>query len=105
VDFTKLTLTERANHCQNIFREGEDAIPRCADNFNNNHACGLICCGHCPDYNQCEREKCERVWINPKLIMANPAGRIIYVVLATGRLVSGSVPCIISEAYDDNESP
>jgi hypothetical protein len=35
--------------------------------------------------------------------MDNPAGRLIYVVLATGRLVSGSVPCIISEAYDDNE--
>jgi hypothetical protein len=100
--FTEMTLAERANYCLNIYRPVKESVPKCADNFNDNSACGSICCGHCPDYNRCDREKCERVWIDPKLIMDNPAGRLIYVVLATGRLVSGSVPCIISEAYDDN---
>ncbi len=101
---TGMTLKERANYCLNIYNEGEGALPKCADNFNDNLTCGSICCGHCPDYNCCDKGKCKRVWIDPQQIMENPTGRIIYVVLSTGRLVSGSVPCIISEAYDDNES-
>ncbi len=104
MDFAEMTLKERANHCLNIYREEkEGSAPKCADNFNANEQCGYICCGHCPEYLVCSEKKCRQVWIDPRLVMDNPAGRVIYVVLETGRLVSGSVPCIISEAYDDNE--
>lgn len=104
MDFTKMTLQERANHCLNIYHEDrEGAAPKCADNFNSNESCGFICCGHCPDYSNCNEKKCWQVWIDPYLVTDNPTGRVLYVVLETGRLVAGSVPCIISEAYDDNE--
>lgn len=104
MDFSKMSLQERANHCQNIYlEEGDKGVPKCSDNFLDNQQCGNICCGHCPDYTACGEEKCRKVWINPRLIIENPVGRLIYVVLETGQLVSGSIPCIISEMYDDNE--
>lgn len=103
MDFTNMTLKERANYCLNIYDDKEGAIPKCADNFMQNQKCGYICCGHCPDYAGCNGEKCRQVWIDPRLIIDNPAGRLCYIVLETGRLVSGSVPCIISDMYDDNE--
>ncbi|TEB12635.1 hypothetical protein Psfp_03713 [Pelotomaculum sp. FP] len=102
MDFTGMTLPERANYCLNLYLEEGTAIPKCADHFNNNKTCGYICCGHCPSYTGCDLAKCKQVWIDPKLVIDNPAGRLIYVVLGDGRLVSGSVPCTISEMYDDN---
>ena len=63
--------------------------------------CGGICCGYA-DYTTCAGGKCRKVWINPRLIMDNPVGRLIYVELQP-KLVTGSVPCIISEMYDDNQ--
>ncbi|MFA4885291.1 MAG: hypothetical protein WC601_05890 [Desulfotomaculaceae bacterium] len=104
MDFENMTIPERADHCQNIYlKDGDKGVPKCSDNFLNNQQCDNICCGHCQDYLTCEEEKCRKVWINPRLIIADPVGRLIYVVLATGQLVSGSIPCIISEMYDDNE--
>lgn len=103
MDFTRMTLKERANHCLNIYQEDVKSTPKCADNFISNEQCGSICCGHCREYSNCKENKCRQVWIDPRLVMENPTGRVIYVVLETGRLVSGSVPCIISESYDDNE--
>jgi len=103
MDFTKMTLSERAGYCLNIYHTGKGKIPKCSDNFNENRECGGICCGHCPEYTGCGREKCRQVWLNPYLITDKPEGRLHYVVLATGRLVSESVPCLISEMYDDNE--
>lgn len=103
MDYTSMNLIERANCCLNIYYEdGEGATPKCSDNFNENQRCGYICCGHCPDYADCG-EKCRQVWIDPRRITDDPRGRLYYVVLETGRLVSGSIPCLISEMYDDNE--
>ncbi|BAF60854.1 hypothetical protein PTH_2673 [Pelotomaculum thermopropionicum SI] len=103
MDFKAMSLKERANYCLNIYYpEGKEMVPKCADNFNENEKCGYICCGHCPDYDACEEGKCKKVWIDPYLVTDDPKGRIHYVVLETGRLVSGSVPCLISEMYDDN---
>lgn len=103
MDFTGMTLKERADYCLNIYREdAEGTLPKCSDNFNDNKQCGYICCGHCPDYNGCG-QKCLRVWIDPGLLTSNPKGRLVYMLLETGRLVSGSIPCLISDAYDDNE--
>ena len=104
MDFTNMSVKERSSFCENIYHEGDDkGLPKCADHFLDNQDCGGACCGHCPDYASCEREKCRKVWINPRLIMDDPTGRLIYVVLETGELVTGSIPCIISEMYDDNE--
>lgn len=103
MDFTNMTLKERANHCLNIYDDKEGATPKCADNFMQNQKCDYICCGYCPDYTGCNEEKCRQVWIDARLIMDNPAGRLCYIFLETGRLVSGSVPCLISDMYDDNE--
>ena len=104
LDFRKMDLKERANLCQNIYRGDEgNKYPKCSDIFHDNQACGYICCGHCPDYSSCAKEKCNKVWIDPFKVMDNPTGRLIYVVLETGELVTGSIPCIISDMYDDNE--
>jgi hypothetical protein len=104
LDFTKMTVKERSSYCQNIYRnEGDEELPNCSDHLLDNQDCGSICCGYCPDYTTCDEEKCRKVWINPHMIMDNPVGRLIYVVLDTGQLVTGSIPCIISEMYDDNE--
>lgn len=104
MDFTKMSVKERAGCCQYIYTNERDTeLPKCSDNFLDNQDCGSICCGHCPDYDTCEAEKCRKVWIDPRLVIDNPVGRLIYVVLGTGELVSGSIPCIISEMYDDNE--
>lgn len=104
MDFTKMTVKERANYCQNIYdNEVNKELPKCSDHFLDNQDCGSICCGHCPGFEVCAKEKCRKVWINPRLVIDNPVGRLIYVVLETGELVSGSIPCIISEMYDDNE--
>lgn len=104
MNFTNLTMGERANLCLNIYQEEGVQAPKCSDTYNENRDCGYICCGHCPDYADCTRGKCSRVWIDPgKVTKENPTGRIYYVVLETGMLVSGSIPCIISEMYDDNE--
>jgi hypothetical protein len=102
VDFTGMTIPERANYCQNLYQEKGSATPKCADHFNINKSCDYICCGHCPDYKVCDRGKCTQVWIDPKLVIDNPAGWLICVTLDDGRLVSGTVPCTISEMYDDN---
>ncbi|MEG3069597.1 MAG: hypothetical protein HQP61_01810 [Peptococcaceae bacterium] len=104
MDFTKLSIKQRADLCENIYNNDRgNGPPKCADHFLDNQECGNICCGHCPHYTTCTKEKCRKVWINPRLVMDNPVGRLIYVDLATGELVTGSVPCIISEMYDDNE--
>lgn len=102
MDFTRMSIPERASYCQNLYREEGSAVPKCADHFNVNKTCGHICCGHCPDYENCDRVKCTQVWIDPKLVIENPTGRLIYVVLGDGRLVSGTITCTISEMYDDN---
>lgn len=102
MDFTRMTLPERASHCLHIYREEGAAMPKCADHFNNNKECGYICCGYCPDYIACDLVKCKQVWIDPRLVIENPTGRLIYVMLGDGKLVSGSIPCTISEMYDDN---
>lgn len=103
MDFTKMSLKERANYCLNIYNAGKEGeIPKCSDNFNENRECGYVCCGHCPEYATCSKGKCQQVWIDPHIITDRPEGRLYYVVLETGRLVSGSVPCLISEMYDDN---
>lgn len=102
MDFSKMTLKERANHCLHIYKEGgEGETPRCSDNFNDNQRCGYICCGHCPDYAACE-ERCRLVWIDPLRLTGDPRGRLYYIVLETGELVAGSIPCLISDMYDDN---
>jgi hypothetical protein len=99
-----MTVKERAGYCQNIYKDKSGMEPpKCSDFLLDNQECDNICCGHCHDYTACSREKCRKVWIDPTLIIDNPVGRLIYVVLETGQLVSGSVPCIISEMYDDNE--
>lgn len=104
MDFTVMTVKERAGLCQNIYDDiSGKRLPKCSDFLLDNQECDSICCGHCPDYTTCGREKCRKVWIDPTLIIDNPTGRLIYVVLETGQLVSGSIPCIISEMYDDNE--
>lgn len=104
MDFTKMSIKERADLCENIYNnEGDKGLPKCADHFLDNQDCGSICCGYCPDYATCGNEKCRKAWINPRLIMDNPVGRLIYVELETGKLITGSIPCIISEMYDDNE--
>lgn len=103
MDFTGMTLKERANECLYSYNRREGATSKCSDNFNHNQRCGYICCGHCPDYTACEEGKCRRVWIDPRRITDDPRGRLYYVVLETGQLVSGSIPCLISEMYDDNE--
>lgn len=102
MDFTGMTLQERANCCLNIYNEREGVNPKCSDNFNDNPQCGYICCGHCPDYAGCSEGKCKQVWIDPYRLTDDPRGRLYYVVLETGQLVSGSIPCLISEMYDDN---
>lgn len=103
MDFTKMSVKERAGFCENIYNKEDNETPNCSDHFLDNQDCGGICCGHCPGYDDCGKEKCRKVWINPRLIMDNPVGRLIYVVLESGELVTGSIPCIISEMYDDNE--
>lgn len=104
MDFTKMSAKERASLCENIYYDEKGkGFPKCSDHFLDNQDCGSICCGHCLDYAACGEEKCRKVWINPRLIMNDPVGRLIYVVLETGELVTGSIPCIISEMYDDNE--
>lgn len=102
MDFSQMTLPDRASHCLNIYLEKEGAVPKCCDSYNENRECGSICCGYCPDYRNCRRGKCRQVWIDPHKIMDDPRGRLCYVVLETGQLIAGSVPCLISEMYDDN---
>ncbi len=104
MNYEEMTMQERANLCQNIYQDsGEAETPKCSDIFLDTPQCGSICCGHCPKYTGCVEAKCEKVWIDPRTIIDNPVGRLIYVELESGRLVSGSIPCIISEMYDDNE--
>lgn len=103
MDFSQMTRQDRAGCCLNFYREEGAATPKCSDNFNENRECGYICCGYCPDYNGCARGKCRQVWIDPHKITADPRGRLYYVILETGELVAGSIPCLISEMYDDNE--
>lgn len=103
-NFAAMTVKERAGYCVNLVVEGKEAsVPGCSDHFNINERCGYICCGYCSDYAGCDEGRCKQVWIDFRLVTEDPRGRLHYVVLETGELVSGSIPCLISEMYDDNE--
>lgn len=102
MDFKHMTLKERASYCQYIYTISPESLPKCSDNFNKNEDCGSICCGYCPTYTSCTKAKCKRAWIDPAAVLPHPKGSLCYVVLGTGQLVTGSTPCLISEAYDGN---
>lgn len=103
MDFKKLTVAERASHCIHISKQNPTGASVCSNFFVLNQGCGNICCGQCSKYDNCPKdEKCGQVWVDPYQYTKNPTGRTYYVVLETGEFVSGTIPCIISEMYDDN---